>query len=84
MPTNCSVLRTLTILPSIRISWDYHSYIITTDIGLSSSLIGESKNPRLLYLGVFRFSYEGGGDSEFINYLKYILQKKCVQNVYEF
>jgi uncharacterized membrane-anchored protein YitT (DUF2179 family) len=25
-----------------------------------------------------------GGDSEFINYLKYILQKKYVQNVYEF
>ena len=24
MPTDCSVLRTLTILPSIRISWDYH------------------------------------------------------------
>ena len=83
MPTNCSVLRTLTILPSIRISWDYHSYIITTDIGLSSSLIGESKNPRLLYLGLFDFLMRGG-DSEFINYLKYILQKKCVQNVYEF
>ena len=82
MPTNCSVLRTLTILPSIRISWDYHSYIITTDIGLSSSLIEESKNPRLLYLGFFDFL--GGGDSEFINYLKYILQKKYVQNVYEF
>ena len=83
MPTNCSVLRTLTILPSIRISWDYHSYIITTDIGLSSSLIGESKNPRLLYLGFFNFLMRGG-DSEFINYLKYILQKKYVQNVYEF
>ena len=83
MPTNCSVLRTLTILPSIRISWDYHSYIITTDIGLSSSLIEESKNPRLLYLGLFDFLMRGG-DSEFINYLKYILQKKCVQNVYEF
>ena len=83
MPTNCSVLRTLTILPSIRISWDYHSYIITTDIGLSSSLIGESKNPRLLYLGLFDFLMRGG-DSEFINYLKYILQKKYVQNVYEF
>ena len=83
MPTNCSVLRTLTILPSIRISWDYHSYIITTDIGLSSSLIGESKIPRLLYLGLFDFLMRGG-DSEFINYLKYILQKKCVQNVYEF
>ena len=26
------------------------------------------------------FSYEGG-DSEFINYLKYILPKKCVQSV---
>ena len=24
MPTNCSVLRTLTILPNIRLSWDYH------------------------------------------------------------
>ena len=24
MPTNCSVLRTLTILPNIRILWDYH------------------------------------------------------------
>ena len=83
MPTNCSVLRTLTILPSIRISWDYYSYIITTDIGLSSSLIEESKNPRLLYLGLFDFLMRGG-DSEFINYLKYILQKKCVQNVYEF
>ena len=83
MPTNCSVLRTLTILPSIRISWDYHSYIITTDIGLSSSLIGESKNPRLLYLWLFDFLMRGG-DSEFINYLKYILQKKYVQNVYEF
>ena len=83
MPTNCSVLRTLTILPSIRISWDYHSYIITTDIGLSSSLIGESKKPRLLYLGFFDFLMRGG-DSEFINYLKYILQKKYVQNVYEF
>ena len=83
MPTNCSVLRTLTILPSIRISWDYHSYIITTDIGLSSSLIGESKNPRLFYLGFFDFLMRGG-DSEFINYLKYILQKKYVQNVYEF
>ena len=83
MPTNCSVLRTLTILPSIRISWDYHSYIITTDIGLSSSLIGESKNPKLLYLGFFDFLMRGG-DSEFINYLKYILQKKYVQNVYEF
>ena len=83
MPTNCSVLRTLTILPSIRISWDYHSYIITTDIGLSSSLIGESKKTRLLYLGFFDFLMRGG-DSEFINYLKYILQKKCVQNVYEF
>ncbi len=31
----------------------------------------------------FRFLMRGG-DSEFINYLKYILQKKCVQNVYEF
>ncbi len=83
MPTDCSVLRTLTILPSIRISWDYHSYIITTDIGLSSSLIGESKNPRYNSLGFFDFLMRGG-DSEFINYLKYILQKKCVQNVYEF
>ena len=53
------------------------------DIGLPSSLIGESKNPRLLYLGFFDFLMRGG-DSEFINYLKYILQKKCVQNVYEF
>ena len=83
MPTNCSVLRTLTILPSIRISWDYHSYIITTDIGLSSSLIEESKNPRLLRLRPYDFLMRGG-DSEFINYLKYILQKKYVQNVYEF
>ena len=24
MPTDCSVRRTPTILPSIRISWDYH------------------------------------------------------------
>ena len=24
MPTDCSVLRTPTILPNIRISWDYH------------------------------------------------------------
>ena len=24
MPTNCSVLRTLTILPDMSISWDYH------------------------------------------------------------
>ena len=24
IPTNCSVLRTPTILPNIRISWDYH------------------------------------------------------------
>ena len=31
----------------------------------------------------FRFLMRGG-DSEFINYLKYILQKKYVQNVYEF
>ena len=31
----------------------------------------------------FRFLMRGG-DSEFINYLKYILQGKCVQSVYEF
>ena len=24
MPTDCSVLRTITILPNIRISWNYH------------------------------------------------------------
>ena len=27
MPTNCSVLRTPTIRPDIRISWDYHPTI---------------------------------------------------------
>ena len=55
-----------------------------------SSIIGnyfafpDIGKPQAVAPEAFRFSYEGGGDSEFINYLKYILQGKCVQSVYEF
>lgn len=41
------------------------------------------EKPQAVIPGAFRFLMRGG-DSEFINYLKYILQKKYVQNVYEF
>ena len=36
------------------------------------------------YPGRFSDFLMRGGDNEFINYLKYILQGKCVQSVYEF
>ena len=42
------------------------------------------EKPQAVIPRAFQFLMRGGGDSEFINYLKYILQKKCVQNVYEF
>ena len=54
-----------------------------------SSIIGnyfafpDIGKPQAVAPEALRFSYEGG-DSEFINYLKYILQGKCVQSVYEF
>lgn len=41
------------------------------------------EKPQAIIPGVFDFLMRGG-DSEFINYLKYMLQGKCVQNVYEF
>ena len=41
------------------------------------------EKPQAVIPEAFQFLMRGG-DSEFINYLKYILQKKCVQNVYEF
>ena len=41
------------------------------------------EKPQAVIPRAFQFLMRGG-DSEFINYLKYILQKKCVQNVYEF
>ena len=39
--------------------------------------------PQAVIPRAFQFLMRGG-DSEFINYLKYILQGKCVQSVYEF
>ena len=34
--------------------------------------------------GLFCISYEGGGDSEFFNYLDYTLNLNCVQSVFTF
>ncbi len=39
-----------------------------------------TKTPEMVS-GVFAFSYEGG-DSEFFNYLGYIIILNCVQNVF--
>ena len=41
------------------------------------------EKPQAVIPEAFQFLMRGG-DSEFINYLKYMLQGKCVQNVYEF
>ena len=66
--------------------WDIISHVPgvpSSDIGKLFADFLQSKSLRLLHLRLFDFLMRGG-DSEFINYLKYILQGKCVQSVYEF
>ena len=56
----------------------YHTFFIL----FSQAQNLKSKSPRLLHLRLSDFLMRGG-DSEFINYLKYILQRKCVYFVFK-
>lgn len=67
----------------VMLSFSTASAKITLDV-IYVLFIFRHAEKRPGYPGRFSDFLMRGGDSEFFNYLKYILQGKCVQSVYEF
>ena len=67
MPTDCSVLRTPTILPNIRISWDYHPALYA-HIGAGSKVFHPPEQAHVglatLTLASLCCRYKNSADSE--------------------